>query len=778
MRVGPAIRPRPVPPVPPVPPVHAGAAGLTAPGVCVLLRSIGRFVMIKRALVLLIALTASVTAFHEDAAQTPSAAPPSLTASSDAAPTPPAAAAQQAAGAAAGGNAPEDPYLWLEDVTGAKALDWVRERNAESKKALETDRGFKPLYDRLLAIFDSKERIPYVGKMADRLYNFWRDAAHERGLWRRTTLEEYRKTEPAWETVLDLDALAREEKENWVWEGSNCLEPEYRRCLVYLSRGGADATVVREFDTVTRSFVKDGFSLPEAKSAVSWVDEKTLFVGTDFGPGSMTQSGYPRLVKLWKRGTPLDSAEPVFAGKPEDIEIAAFKDFSPGSEKEIVSRALTTYTSEYYLRLGGRLVRLDIPTDAALATHFDRMFVTLRSDWSVGGKTYPAGALLLTGFDDFLRGSRDFTVLFQPSPRTSLQGYSSMKDAVIVNELDNVKSRLSLWERKDGVWARRALSAGTTFGTVAAEAVDPDHSNEFWLTVTDFVTPTSLSLGSIERGSAERLKTLPAFFRADGLETQQFEAVSKDGTRIPYFQVSRAAMRADGQNPSLVYGYGGFETALTPWYSGSIGAGWLERGNVFVVANIRGGNEFGPQWHQAALKENRHRAYEDFIAVAEDLVRRKVTSPRRLGIMGGSNGGLLVTNALTMRPDLFGAVVAQVPLTDMRRYTKLLAGASWMEEYGDPDDPKQWEFIRTFSPYHNLQAGVHYPPTIFTSSTRDDRVHPAHSRKMVARMKAMGDDVLYYENTEGGHGGAATHKQAAFMSALDYIFLHRRLEGR
>jgi len=686
------------------------------------------------------------------------------------------AMAQESTPAPATPDATDDPYLWLEDVTGEKALSWVEKRNAESKQALERSRGFKPLYERILAIMDSEERIPYVSKMGDHLYNFWRDAENERGLWRRTTLEEYRKAEPNWEVVLDLDALARNEDENWVWHGSDCLEPEYRRCLINLSRGGADAAVVREFDMDTKSFLEDGFYLPEAKSSVSWIDDDTLFVGTDFGDGSLTGSGYPRLVKLWKRGVPLDKTELLFEAKPDDVGAFGGKDFSPGHEKEIIYRMITFFSGEFYVRLGGKLVRLDIPLDGLARTHFDHFFVTLRSAWNVGGTTYPAGALLVIGFDNFLKGARDFTILFDPGERTSLENYSSLKNAVIVNELDNVKNRLFLWEHKDGAWTRRPLSGVPPFGTVYAWGVDTYYSNDYWLIVADFVTPTSLFLGSAGRETSEQLKTLPAFFEADNLEIQQFETASKDGTRIPYFQVSPRGMELDGKNPTLLYGYGGFEASMTPWYSATTGAAWLERGHVFVVANIRGGNEFGPEWHQAALKENRHRAYEDFIAVAEDLVHRKVTSPPHLGTMGGSNGGLLVGNMLTLRPDLFGAVVSQVPLLDMRRYHKLLAGASWMEEYGDPDDPEQWKFIRTFSPYHNVKADVRYPRVLFTSSTRDDRVHPGHSRKMVAKMKQMGHEVLYYENIEGGHGGAADHKQAAFMSALDFVFLYRELE--
>jgi len=393
----------------------------------------------------------------------------------------------------------------------------------------------------------------------------------------------------------------------------------------------------------------------------------------------------------------------------------------------------------------------------------------------VGGRTYPAGALLSADLERFLGGATELQVLFEPSERTSLAGFAPTRRHVIVNVLDNVRSRLSVLRRERGAWTRAPLPGVPDLAAVTVEAVDADTSDDYWLTVTDYLTPTTLALGTAGRGPAERLKSLPAFFDAKGLAVKQHEAVSRDGTRVPYFEVARADLALDGKNPTLLYGYGGFEVSMTPGYKGAVGAAWLERGGVYVVANIRGGGEFGPRWHQAALKANRHRAFEDFVAVAEDLVRRGVTSPPRLGISGGSNGGLLVGNMLTLRPDLFGAVVCQVPLLDMKRYARLLAGASWMGEYGDPDRPEEWEFIRTFSPYHNVKAGVRYPPTLFTTSTRDDRVHPGHARKMAARLLEAGQPVLYWENVEGGHGGAANNAQAAHMSALAYAFLWSRL---
>jgi prolyl oligopeptidase len=671
---------------------------------------------------------------------------------------------------------PKDRFLWLEDVTGDKALGWVKQRNALSTGELTNRPGFAALDQRLLSILDSKDRIPAVTKHGPWYYNFWRDDKNRRGLWRRTTLDEYRKDKPNWELVLDLDALAAKEKENWVWHGANFLRPKDERCLISLSRGGADASVVREFDVIAREFVKDGFTLPEAKSRVSWRDLDTLEVGTNFGPDSLTKSGYPRLCREWKRGSKLDDAPLVFEGKPTDVSAGVFWDLTPGYEREFAVRSPTFFTNEMFIHRNGSFVKIDKPDDAQAGVHREWMYVRLRTEWKVGGKTYPAGALLAIRFEAFLKGDRAFTVLFEPTERKSLAGYSPTRHHVLLNELDNVANRLYLLTPADGTWKREALPEAARFASLQASAVDADESDDYFLTVTGYLTPPTLYLGTAGGKAPEKLKAQPSFFNADGLEVTQHEAVSKDGTKVPYFQVARKDLKMDGSNPTLLYGYGGFEISLTPGYQATAGAGWLEKGGVFVVANIRGGGEFGPKWHRAAMKANRHRAYEDFAAVADDLVRRKLTSPKHLGAMGGSNGGLLMGNMLTLYPDRFGAIVCQVPLLDMQRYHKLLAGASWVDEYGDPDKPDEWDALRTFSPYHNVKSGIKYPRTLFTTSTRDDRVHPGHARKMVARMLEMGHDVLLYENIEGGHGGAADNKQAAFMNALAYTFLWKELK--
>ena len=670
----------------------------------------------------------------------------------------------------------DDPYQWLEDVTGDKPLDWVRAQNAKTDAALASTPEFKAMEAGIREVLDSDAKIPGVQKIGDWYYNFWKDRNHERGIWRRTTLEEYRKPNPAWETIIDLDALNKAEGENWVWHGADCLRPDYNRCLVALSRGGADADVTREFDVASKRWVEGGFFRPEAKGALGWIDRDTVYVYTDFGAGTMTESGYPRVVKRWKRGTPLESAQVVYEGKADDMYIAAYHDDTPGFERDFVSRTLAFYNDELYLvGKDGKLAKVDAPNSANKGVKRQWLTLELREPWTVGGKTYPAGSLLATDFDGFMAGKREFDVLFEPTDSTSLASYSWTKSHLVLNVLDDVKNRLSVLTPTAQGWKRGEFVGAPAFGTLGVSAVDDDESDAVWLTATDYLTPTTLSLAQLGR-APEQLKAMPSFFDGSNDVIEQHFATSRDGTRVPYFLVRPKGLKADGSNPTLLYGYGGFEIALTPGYSGGLGRSWLDRGGVYAVANIRGGGEYGPRWHQAALKANRHKAYEDFAAVAQDLIDRRITSPRHLGVQGGSNGGLLTGNMLTQYPELFGAVVVQVPLLDMKRYNKLLAGASWMAEYGNPDTA-DWEFIRTFSPYHLFDPGKSYPPVIFTTSTRDDRVHPGHARKMAAKMIEAGKDVTYYENIEGGHGGAANNAQAAHMAALAYSFLWQRLSA-
>lgn len=671
-----------------------------------------------------------------------------------------------------------DPYQWLEDVTGDKAIEWVKERNAKAESSLTTSDEFKKLESDLLAILDSDARIPFVSKHGEFYYNFWRDKKNIKGLWRRTTLEEFKKPVPQWEVILDLDKLSAEENESWVWKGTSFLRPDYDRVLIDISRGGADATVTREFEISTKSFVKGGFERPEAKGSLSWIDRDHVFVQTDFGPGSMTDSGYARIVKRWKRGTPLAAAEVIYEGEQTDMLVAAFHDDSPGFERNYVQRNVKFYNDELFvLDENSKLVKIDAPNTASKSVSRGTLAIELREDWNRGDKVYKAGSLLFTKLDDFLVGKETIEVVFEPSPTTALASFGFTKDYAILNVLEDVKNKVTVLRATPQGWKSEPMVGAPAFGTVSVSPVDPDKSNDYFMTVTDYLTPTTLSMGTIGQ-APQKLKELPAFFDAKGLKISQHFATSQDGTRVPYFMVAKESLSLDGNNPTLLYGYGGFEISLQPSYNATVGRAWTTQGGVYVVANIRGGGEYGPSWHQAALKDKRHRAYEDFAAVAKDLFARKVTSPTKLGIQGGSNGGLLVGNMATLYPDLFQAVVCQVPLLDMKRYNKLLAGASWMAEYGNPDIPAEWSFIKTFSPYHNVVENRKYPNVLFTTSTRDDRVHPGHARKMMAKMEAQGHSVLYYENIEGGHGGAANNKQSAFMQAIAYSFLKKQLFGK
>jgi prolyl oligopeptidase len=672
----------------------------------------------------------------------------------------------------------DDAYLWLEDIHGEKPLAWVRERNAETEKAYAETADFAAMRTGILEVLDSEAKIPFVQKLGDRYYNFWKDKQHPLGVWRRTTFASYRTAHPKWETVIDLDALSSSEGKHWVWHGADCLKPAYKRCLVALSPGGGDADVVREFDLVGKRFVENGFVVPEAKSETAWIDADRIYVGTDFGPGSMTTSSYPRIVKEWKRGTPLASATTVYEAKPEDIAASAHRDETPGFQRDFVVRTIDFFTSETFLRGNDNaLTKIDVPLDANINVQREWLLVELRTAWNVDGKSYPGGSLLAAHFDDFMAGKRDLTVLFTPTETTSLASHSWTRHHLILNVLDDVASRQDVLTPADGEWKRTTLGGAPKLSAVEATGVDADASDDYFMTVTGFLTPTTLEFGTIGRGAAKAIKKTPAFFEANDLDVHQYFVASKDGTRVPYFVIAKKQLALDGSHPTVLYGYGGFEVSELPRYSGGVGRAWLGNGGVYVVANIRGGGEYGPRWHQAALREKRLRAYEDFAAVAKDLVDRKITSREHLGALGGSNGGLLMGNMLTQYPELFGAIVCEVPLLDMKRYTHLSAGASWIAEYGDPDKPEEWAFIKSFSPYHLVAKGKDYPPVLFYTATSDDRVGPVQARKMAARMREMGyTNVWFYENTEGGHGGAADNRQSATMYAMAYTFLWDHLK--
>jgi prolyl oligopeptidase len=555
--------------------------------------------------------------------------------------------------------------------------------------------------------------------------------------------------------------------------------------LISLSRGGADAKVVREFDLAKREFVKDGFYLPEAKSQFDWVDRNTLYVGTDFGPGSMTQSGYVRVIKLWKRGTPLANAVQVFEGKDSDVSAFVNVDKTPGFERITVGRSTDFYNSEISLLVNGQWVKINKPSDAALSWQREWAFLLLKSDLKVGSTTFKSGSLLAIKFDALMKGEGSYQVLFEPTATRSLarSGPSTTRDYLLLNILDNVAGRIEELHYVAGEWQRREVKAPSP-GTLSASGLhdpfvkDDPLANHYILSYLDFLTPATLYLGQAGQDHRELLKSNPSFFDKAGMRTEQRFATSKDGTKVPYFVVYPQNAKTDGTNPTVLYGYGGFQISMAPFYSGGWGTTWYERGGVFVIANIRGGGEFGPAWHQSAIKENKQKSYDDFAAVAEDLIKAGITKPQHLGIMGGSNGGLLVGAVMLQRPELFGAVVCSVPLLDMQRYHKLLAGNSWMAEYGNPDKPEEWAYISQYSPYQNVKKGVTYPKVLFATSTRDDRVHPGHARKMAALMMAQGHDVLYYENIEGGHGGAANNTQRANLVALENTFLWLSLGGR
>lgn len=674
-----------------------------------------------------------------------------------------------------------DPYLWLEEVTDERALDWARAHNSIVVDRFATSDRFTELERRILDMLDTDTKIAYPGRRGAWLYNFWRDAGHPRGLWRRTTFEEYAKESPEWDVLIDLDALATAEDENWVWGGAGVLRPDQSRALISLSRGGADAKVVREFDLVTRQFIAPedgGFFLPEAKSQLGWIDLDNVYVGTDFGPGSLTDSGYPRIAKRWRRGTPLAEAVTVFEGAASDVAVSAGYDRTPGYERHFVGRATDFFNEEVYLlEADGTRVHLDAPTDASKSWYKDWLTIRLKTAWEVAGRSYPAGALLATDFNKFLSGARDFEVLFTPDAHTSLHGFGWTENHLLLITLEDVQTKLYVLTPGANGWTTEPLADTPPMATTSVLNLDPlEGGDEFMLTTSGFTTPGTLLATSVG-GSTRQLKQEPGFFDADGVQTEQFFARSDDGTMVPYFVIRHRDHR-DTPRPTVMSGYGGFEVSRTPAYSGASGMGWLEQGGTWVMTNIRGGGEYGPEWHTSVQKANRHKVYEDFSSIARDLVDRGITTADQLGAVGGSNGGLLMGVMLTRYPELFGAIVCQVPLLDMRRYHLLLAGASWIAEYGDPDKPQEWEYLGKYSPYQNARADRTYPPILLTTSTRDDRVHPGHARKMAARLEEQGHTVWYHENIEGGHGGAADNKQMAFQAALIYEFFTQMLVER
>ena len=668
-----------------------------------------------------------------------------------------------------------DPYLWLEDINSEKAMEWVHAQNKITVDAIQSHPLFSEIKTNILNILNSKERIAYPSIHGKYVTNYWQDEKNERGLWRRALLKNYLQDSVRWETLLDLDELSKNENEKWAFKGTDYLYPDTSLCMVELSRGGSDAVLMREFDTRKKAFVENGFFVPEAKGSVDWIDENTLMISTDFGEGSMTSSGYPRIVKIWERGTPLTDAETLYEGDSTDVGSWGYVINTPERQYIVVHRSVTFYTYNIFIKNGDKLVKLDLPEDAQLDGFFkNQMLVELKSDWQIENRTFKQGSLISIDYDKFINGNRNFQIVFQPDDRSSLESVASTKNYLLLNKITNVRGELIRCGLQDGQWKMEKVGA-PDFGSIGIRTAD-DFSDQYFFTFTNYLEPSTLYYVSDDQ-TIRKIKSLPNFFDSNKYKVEQYEAISKDSTRIPYFIVFSKDLQKNGLNPTLLYGYGGFEISMKPYYSATIGTCWLDKGGVYVVANIRGGGEFGPKWHQAALKEHRQRAYDDFYAVAEDLINRKITSPPHLGIEGGSNGGLLVGVAFTQRPDLFNAVVCAAPLLDMKRYNKLLAGASWMGEYGNPDIPDEWAYIKKYSPYQNLDKSKKYPKVLFTTTTRDDRVHPGHARKMSAKMTGMGIDNFYFENTEGGHGAGVTNEQRAFMTAIEYTYLHKMLDN-
>ncbi|MBW5481846.1 prolyl oligopeptidase family serine peptidase [Streptomyces bambusae] len=666
----------------------------------------------------------------------------------------------------------DDPYAWLEDVEGEAALAWVRERNAETNVALADGAAFGELTTRLREVLDSPERIPCITRRGAFLYNFWQDARHVRGVWRRTTLEQYRKDVPEWETVLDVDALAAGEGEPWVWSGAVVRDPDHDRALVRLSRDGSDAVVVREFDLVSCAFVEGGFVVGEAKTRIGWADADTVLIGTDTGPGSLTDAGYPRTVRRWRRRIPLLDTEIVFEAEDGDVSAFGWHDATPGFERTFVGRSLDFFRSEQYLLTDdGRRVRIDVPDDAHAYAHREHLIVSLKTGW-LG---HAAGSLLAFGFEAFLAGDRTPQVLFTPDERSALAGQTWTRHHLLLETMRDVSTVMEVLtpDPDGGAWSRKPLADVPPLSAVTVVGTDPNASDEYFLDVSGFLQPSTLSYGHIG-GDSEILKQAPARFDARGLEVEQHFATSADGTRVPYFVIGPDHTRT-GPGPAVLYGYGGFQLCETPYYGAVTGRAWLEHGGTHVIANIRGGGEYGPAWHEAARGAGRVRAFEDFAAVAEDLHARGITTPALLGAHGASNGGLLMGAMLTRYPHLFAAIAAEAPLLDMLRFHTLLAGASWTAEYGNPDNEADRSHLQAISPYHQLAADRTSPPLLLMTSTRDDRVHPAHARKTAARLRDLGHPVWLWENTGGGHSGAGDNQQAAHNDALLYTFFRQHL---
>jgi len=665
----------------------------------------------------------------------------------------------------------DEEYNWLENLDSKEALDWVKAQNERSLAALRAYPEYPAFKEQALQILQAKDKIPYGAIVGGFVYNFWQDADHVRGIWRRATWDSYQSGKPQWDILLDVDALAKAEGKSYVFGGSRCLRPKFERCLVRLSEGGSDAAHYREFDIPSRRFVPDGFVLPASKSSLAWIDENQVFFDNALTPEVQTDSGYPIETRVWKRGTPLQDAKPVFSGQKSDVSVSSQVVWDQGKNYLFVYRALSFYTGELHALDGDKLVKLPLPVDIGFRGLFKGQLLFSNRSALAGFKP---GSLLSAPYDRLLKGEAKIELIFAPNESQALDGIDQGQDYLYVALLDQVRNKVLRFERsRNGQWSQKTLPLDDK-GTINLVSVD-EESNRILLSYEDFLVPSSLYAIDGARLEKKLVQRIPARFKSEGLEIRQEFATSKDGVKVPYFVVHRKGLKRNGENPTLLYGYGGFEVSMQPTYAAIVGKLWLENGGVYALANIRGGGEFGPTWHQAALQENRQRAFDDFAAVAEDLIQKNITSSKNLGIQGGSNGGLLMGASFTQRPELFQAVICQVPLLDMLRYHKLLAGASWMAEYGNPDDPKMAAVLRTYSPFHNLRNDRNYPEVFFITSTKDDRVHPGHARKMAARMADLKKPFLYFENIEGGHSASANLQQSAERLALEYSYLWLKL---
>jgi len=674
-------------------------------------------------------------------------------------------------------NDTSDNRIWMEEVEGEKALAWVRTENARTLAILETDPRFAKLQAEALDVVNATDKITYGRHRGGYVYNFWQDAESVRGLWRRAALGDYALGKPNWDVLIDFDALSNAEGENWVYKGVSCLEPLYEKCMVTMSRGGKDASVRREFDVTSKSFVKGGFEVPEAKGGTVWLDEDTLLVATDWGGDTMTSSGYPFVVKQWQRGTPLETAKTVLTGDKDDVGVFPFRIELDGHGVMFASEADTFYdTTWWYLPNDADPVQLPVPSKTSFQAAFDgQAILSLEEAWQHDGTTWPKGAVVSFDLPAFMRSGMigKVSLVVMPDERSSIDSISATRSSLVIAMLENVTSKVFSYSFDGENWSAKQLDLpqNGNIGITSANA----HSDVIFANMESFLRPDSLIMVNVPNNSSTIIQSLPERFDTSNLVVEQLEAISKDGTKIPYFVIRGKDTKMDGTTPTILYGYGGFQVSLQPTYSGTLGKLWLENGGAYVLANIRGGGEFGPNWHQAGLKMKRQVIYDDFIAVAESLISSQLTSAKHLGIRGGSNGGLLMGVMYTQRPDLWNAVLSQVPLLDMMRFHKLLAGASWMGEYGNPDDPDEGAFLRSISPYHNVNPDTSYPTMFLMTSTKDDRVHPGHARKMGKLLQDFDKPFLYYENIDGGHSAAANLKETARREALGYTFMMQQL---